>query len=153
MKMKNVANDLSVGRLAERSGVSVSTLHYYEAEGLISGWRNAANHRRYDRAMLRRVAVIKVAQSVGLSLSEIKSVLGQFPKDKKLTRSDWQKISDGWQDNLEDRIRKLILLKDRLNNCIGCGCLSLKKCPLYNPKDELGENGPGAHRWLQRNGS
>ncbi|NSX54911.1 redox-sensitive transcriptional activator SoxR [Parasulfitobacter algicola] len=147
MKIVKNNSDLSVGQLAHRSGVSVSTLHYYEAEDLIFGWRNAGNHRRYSRDMLRRIAVIKVAQSVGLSLSEIKSAIDVFPKDKKLNASDWHQISSGWNDLIEERIRKLTLLKDQLNDCIGCGCLSLEKCPLYNPKDELGKNGPGARRW------
>ncbi|WP_208347590.1 redox-sensitive transcriptional activator SoxR [Pseudaestuariivita rosea] len=142
-------SDLTVGELAARSGVAVSAVHYYEAQGLISGWRTAANHRRYDRAMLRRIAVIKVAQSVGLSLSEIRQALSDFPAEAKLSAKDWRRISKGWRDVIDERIRLLTLLKEQLDGCIGCGCLSLGKCPLYNPDDQLGQKGPGARRWIE----
>lgn len=145
-----LSKDLSVGQLSERSGVPVSTLHFYESEGLIRGWRNAANHRRYDRLTLRYVAVIKVAQSVGLSLADIKRALATLPKDQKLSAREWSRMSRSWSDALEERIRLLRLLQTQLNHCIGCGCLSLAKCPLYNRQDHLAREGSGPRRWLRK---
>ena len=142
-----VLNDLSVGQMSERAGVPVSTLHFYEAEGLIESWRNAANHRRYDRRELRRVAIVRVAQSVGIPLSEVREVLDRLPRGKAVTADDWAKAAAPWADMLEDRIELLTRLRDQMSFCIGCGCLSLENCPLYNDKDRLGRNGSGARRW------
>jgi len=141
------ANDLSVGAMASRAGVPVSTLHYYEAEGLIRSWRTDANHRRYDRAELRRIALIKVAQSVGLSLSDIKEALATLPQDRAFTAADWARVSASWTAGIDARIRSLQKMRDNLTGCIGCGCLSLENCPLYNKDDVLAAEGPGARLW------
>lgn len=144
----NRISDLSVGEMAARSGVAISTLHYYERQGLIESWRNAANHRRYDRRQLRRVAIIRVAQSVGLSLAEIHTVLQALPADRAVTASDWAEAAEPWQTRLDEQIALLQRLRDQMGHCIGCGCLSLENCPLYNPDDQLGREGPGPQRWL-----
>lgn len=147
---KVVSSDLSVGETAKRAGVPVSTLHYYEEEGLIQSWRTPANHRRFDRFELRRIAVIRVAQSVGVPLSEIKEVLKKLPRDKKVSKAQWEAVSRNWQDKLDERIGMLNRLRDQLGFCIGCGCLSLKSCPLYNANDALAEQGGGPRRWIGR---
>lgn len=134
---------LTVGDVAERSGVAVSTIHFYEAKGLISSVRNAGNQRRFPRAELRRVAVIKVAQRAGISLAEIRDALATLPTDRALSAKDWARLSKRWKDDLEARIARLEALRDQLGDCIGCGCLSLDTCPLRNPMDELAEEGPG----------
>lgn len=141
-------NDLSVGEMADRSGVAISTLHYYEAEGLIESWRTPANHRRYDRRELRRVAIIRVAQTVGIPLSEVRPVLDAIPRDKAVSAADWKAAAAPWQKMLEDRIALMQRLRDQIGYCIGCGCLSLESCPLYNPKDEMGARGAGPRRWI-----
>lgn len=141
--MQKVRRDLSVGEVAERSGVAVSTLHFYESKGLIRGWRNSGNHRRYDRSVLRRVAVIKVAQRAGIPLQEIGDALASLPEERTPTASDWKKLSAGWKDELDQRIERLTRLRDQLEGCIGCGCLSVRDCPLRNPYDELAREGPG----------
>lgn len=140
---QKVRRDLSVGEVAERSGVAVSTLHFYESKGLIRGWRNAGNHRRYDRSVLRRVAVIKVAQRAGIPLQEIGDALASLPEERTPTAGDWKKLSAGWKDELDQRIERLTHLRDQLGGCIGCGCLSVRDCPLRNPYDELAREGPG----------
>ncbi len=140
-------NDLSVGAFAARAGVPVSTIHYYEAEGLIESWRTAANHRRYDRRELRRVAIARVAQSVGVPLSEVKAVLARIPRGTAVSAADWAAAAAPWAALLEDRIALLTRLRDQMGFCIGCGCLSLENCPLYNPDDGLGRHGPGPRRW------
>lgn len=145
---RKLPSDLSVGDFAKRAGVPVSTVHYYEAEGLIESWRTAANHRRYDRRELRRLAIVRVAQSVGVPLSEVKEVLARIPRDKAVSAKAWSAAAKPWRDLLEDRITLLTRLRDQMGFCIGCGCLSLENCPLYNPDDTLGENGPGARRWI-----
>ena len=137
--------DLSVGELAKRAGVAVSTLHFYEAKGLIASTRNAGNQRRYSRDTLRRVAVIKVAQRVGIPLGEIAEALGSLPTGHNPTAADWARLSARWRSDLNERIEKLLLLRDQLDGCIGCGCLSMEACPLRNPGDRLAEEGPGAH--------
>ncbi len=139
-------NDLSVGEMAQRAGVAVSTLHFYEAEGLIQSWRTSANHRRYDRRMLRRVAVIRVAQGLGIPLAEVGKMLEKVPMEGAVRKGHWSDASEAWRGALEARIAKLQALRDQLDHCIGCGCLSLENCPLYNPNDSLGEAGPGARR-------
>ena len=139
-----IETELTVGQVAARTGVAVSTLHFYEAKGLIHGWRNAGNQRRYARDVLRRVAVIKVAQRTGIPLAEIQSALSSLPDNRTPTAADWKKLSARWHAALEARIASLTRLRDQLDGCIGCGCLSLKACPLRNPWDALGEEGPGA---------
>lgn len=138
-----VARPLTVGQVAERSGVAVSTLHFYEAEGLIHGWRNRGNQRRYAREVLRRVAVIKVAQRTGIPLAEIRAALATLPDERTPTAADWKRLSTVWRTDLDARIARLTRLRDQLSGCIGCGCLSLGVCPLRNPWDALGEQGPG----------
>lgn len=137
---------LSVGDVARRSGVPVSTLHFYEAKGLIRADRTSGNQRRFAADVLRRVAVIKVAQEVGISLSGIAAALASLPEGRTPSRRDWSLISIRWRDDLDRRIARLQALRDSLDDCIGCGCLSLKKCRLRNPGDRLGEEGPGPRR-------
>lgn len=137
--------ELSVGEVAARCGVAVSTLHFYETKGLIQGWRNSGNQRRYPREVLRRVSIVKVAQRLGISLSSIKAALDTLPKGRTPTDRDWKRLSARWHAELEDRIAQLTRLRDQLTGCIGCGCLSVKQCPLRNPGDELAEKGPGPH--------
>jgi MerR family redox-sensitive transcriptional activator SoxR len=134
---------LKVGELASRSGVSVSALHFYESKNLIKSTRNNGNQRLYSRATLRRVAIIKVAQQLGMSLDEIKQAISILPMDKSASQSDWEHLSTFWHSQLASRINKLTKLKDELSNCIGCGCLSMQACALRNPEDELGEIGSG----------
>jgi len=134
---------LSVGELAARSGVAVSAIHFYEAKGLIHGTRTTGNQRRFPRSELRRIAVIKVAQRAGISLDEIGEALGTLP-DRNLTPADWRRMSARWRASLDRRIAQLEALRDDLDDCIGCGCLSLKTCPLRNPGDRAGRAGPGA---------
>lgn len=136
--------ELSVGEVAERSGVPVSTLHFYESKGLIHSNRNRGNQRRYPRSILRRVAVIKVAQKTGIPLSEIADALSALPHDRPLTAEDWRSLSKTWREGLDERIARLSALRDQLEGCIGCGCLSMHDCPLRNPHDELGTSGSGA---------
>ncbi|MEX5342941.1 redox-sensitive transcriptional activator SoxR [Pseudomonas sp. I2] len=136
---------LSVGQLAARSGVAVTALHFYEAKGLIHSTRNAGNQRRYARAMLRRVAVIKMAQRLGIALADIALALDTLPKDHTPTAEDWGRLSARWREDLSRRIDELTLLRDQLDGCIGCGCLSLKECPLRNHHDRLADEGPGPH--------
>jgi len=143
MKPEPTSRELTVGQLAARSGVAISTIHFYEAKGLIKGWRNRGNHRRYAREVLRRVAVIKVAQRTGISLNAIRKALGSLPKGRTPTADDWKELSGQWKADLEDRIKRLARLRDQLNGCIGCGCLSLGVCPLRNPSDVLSKQGPG----------
>lgn len=135
--------ELTVGEVAERSGVAVSAIHFYEAKGLITSWRNHANQRRYPREVLRRVSIIKVAQRLGLPLASIKAALHSLPKGRTPTDQDWRKLSARWHAELDERIARLTRLRDQLTGCIGCGCLSMKACPLRNPYDELGEQGAG----------
>lgn len=136
--------ELTVGQVAARAGVAVSTLHFYESKGLIHSWRNAGNQRRYPREVLRRVAVIKVAQRTGIPLAEIQAALSSLPENRTPTAADWKRLSARWRDALDARINSLVRLRDQLDGCIGCGCLSLKACPLRNPWDELADEGPGA---------
>lgn len=137
--------ELTVGEVARRSGVAVSALHFYETRGLIRSHRNRGNQRRYPREVLRRVAVIKVAQRVGVPLASIKAALDSLPDGRSPTAADWARLSRIWRDELDARIGQLQRLRDQLDGCIGCGCLSIKACRLRNPWDELAEYGPGAH--------
>jgi MerR family redox-sensitive transcriptional activator SoxR len=138
-----IRKELSVGEVAARSGVAVSAVHFYEAKGLIRSRRNQGNQRRYPREVLRQVAVIKVAQRIGIPLAMIRDALATLPHGRTPTAADWRKLSAQWKRGLEERIEKMMQLRDSLTGCIGCGCLSLKVCPLRNPKDRLGEEGPG----------
>ncbi|MFC3938903.1 redox-sensitive transcriptional activator SoxR [Pseudomonas gingeri NCPPB 3146 = LMG 5327] len=134
---------LTVGQLAARSGVSVSALHFYESRGLIKSNRNAGNQRRYPREVLRRVSLIKVAQRLGIPLAEIHLALQALPEGRAPTAADWKNLSEQWKDELDERIARLTRLRDKLNGCIGCGCLSMESCPLRNQGDVLGEQGAG----------
>ena len=141
---------LTVGEVARRSGVPVSTVHFYESKGLIASTRNSGNQRRFESVVLRYIAIIKVAQRTGIPLEEIREAMARFPQDSnKLTPAQWKQLSSQWRANLDERIRKLTRLRDELDTCIGCGCLSLKDCPLRNPDDVLGREGPGP-RILER---
>jgi len=134
---------MTVGEVAARSGVAISTLHFYESAGLIRSWRNPGNQRRYAREVLRRVAVIRVAQRAGISLAAIRDALKTLPNERTPTTEDWSRLSATWRADLNDRINRLVRLRDQLDGCIGCGCLSLGVCPLRNPADKLGRLGPG----------
>ncbi len=137
---------LTVGELASRSGVAVSALHFYEARGLIRSTRTTGNQRRYTRDMLRRVAFIRAAQQVGLGLDAISEALAQLPDGRTPTKADWTRLSRHWRALLTERIEQLERLRDTLDGCIGCGCLSLRACRLYNRDDALASRGPGAQR-------
>lgn len=139
-----IARDLSVGEVARRAGVAVSALHFYERKGLIKAWRSEGNQRRYGRDVLRRVAVIRIAQQAGIPLARIKDALSALPDGRTPDARDWAELSARWRDDLNQRIRQLTDLRDRLEGCIGCGCLSMRDCPLRNPGDEAGLEGPGA---------
>ncbi|KKX29543.1 redox-sensitive transcriptional activator SoxR [Rhizobium sp. LC145] len=140
---RRIPLELTVGEVAERSGVAVSTLHFYETKGLIKSWRNRGNQRRYPRVVLRRVAVIKVAQRTGIPLADIAEALSVLPHDRPLTAKDWQRLSETWKRQLDARIESLTALRNHLTDCIGCGCLSMHECPLRNPDDVLSEQGAG----------
>lgn len=140
---EDIATELTVGEVAARSGVAASAIRYYEAEGLIRSRRTPGNQRRYSRAVLRRVAVIKVAQRAGIPLASIREALATLPDGRTPTAADWRRLSAQWQAELEDRITRLTRLRDQLEGCIGCGCLSLELCPLRNPGDTLADQGPG----------
>jgi MerR family redox-sensitive transcriptional activator SoxR len=135
---------LTIGELAERSGQATSALRFYEAEGLISAERTEGGQRRFRRSSLRRVAFIRVAQRVGLSLEEIRASLNELTNNRTPTRADWARLSRGWRPTLDRRIQELEQLRDELTGCIGCGCLSLKTCALANPGDEAAKSGSGA---------
>ena len=135
--------ELTVGQVADRSGVAVSALHFYEAEGLISSRRTTGNQRRYPREILRRVAFIRASQGVGIPLRRIKAALDLLPENRTPTRKDWEHLSTAWRNELNDHITQLEHLRDRLSGCIGCGCLSLQGCKLINPNDVLGRQGNG----------
>ena len=135
---------LSPGELAERSGVAVSALHFYEREGLIDSERTAGNQRRYHRETLRRVAFIRTSQRVGIPLAEIRGALDTLPEGRTPTKKDWTRLSRHWSADLDHRIAQLEKLRDTLNACIGCGCLSLRACALHNDEDHLSEEGSGA---------
>ena len=142
---KNPRLELSVGEVAERSGVAVSTLHFYETKGLIRSARSRGNQRRYPRSVLRRIAVIKVAQRTGIPLADIQKALSALPDDRPLLAADWQCLSESWRAELNARISRLTALRDQLTSCIGCGCLSMQDCPLRNPYDVMAAEGAGAH--------
>src|SRR5690348_12333015 len=143
--------DLTIGELSKRSGAAPSALRYYESLGLIWSTRTAGNQRRYPRPMLRRVAFIRSAQRVGLALDEIAEALATLPENRTPTKADWSRLSRGWRPRLEAQIERLERLRDKLDGCIGCGCLSLRTCALQNHDDEVSVRGPGP-RFLEPSG-
>ena len=137
---------LTVGEVAERSGFAPSALRFYEREGLVTATRTAGGQRRYERSVLRRLAFVRAARNIGLSLEEIKESLASLPDGRTPTVADWARVSRGWRARLDAEIAALQALRDDLEGCIGCGCLSLKRCRIYNPEDQLSQSGPGAGR-------
>jgi MerR family redox-sensitive transcriptional activator SoxR len=135
--------ELSVGEVAARTGLPVSTIHFYEARGLVTSRRTSGNQRRFPRGVLRLISIIKVAQRAGIPLATIGEALAALPMDRSVTAADWKRMSRNWKALLDQRIEKLTRLRDQLESCIGCGCLSLKQCPLRNPNDALGGQGAG----------
>jgi len=138
--------ELTVGELAARSGVAVSALHFYERQGLITSRRTTGNQRRYRRDALRRVALIRIAHRAGIPLADVRAALAELPGGRTPTRPDWERLSQRWQDDLDQRIRMLQQLREEFTDCIGCGCLSLDLCALANPQDQLGREGAGPRR-------
>ncbi|MGH3926167.1 MAG: redox-sensitive transcriptional activator SoxR [Pseudonocardiaceae bacterium] len=141
--------ELTVGQLAQRSGTTVSALHFYERQNLITSWRTSGNQRRYHRDTLRRVALIRIAQRVGISLADIREALATLPDNQVPNRRDWQRMSQRWRDDLNERIRLLEQLRDDFTDCVGCGCMSIDRCALANPADELGAHGAGPRRLIE----
>ncbi|MEO5325724.1 redox-sensitive transcriptional activator SoxR [Mesorhizobium sp. CC13] len=144
----SMGQELTVGEVARRSGVAVSALHFYETRGLIHSHRTAGNQRRYSRDVLRRVAVIRIAQEVGISLADIAATLATLPDGRTPTREDWSLLSTAWRHDLDHRIEQLKKLRDGLTDCIGCGCMSIDRCPLRNREDRLARQGPGPRRLI-----
>lgn len=142
--MTKLADHLTIGQVSDRSGVPHTALRFYEDKGLIGSERTAGNQRRYARSVLRRIAFIRAAQRVGLTLEDISASLATLPADHAPTKADWARLSKGWQDELDARIDALHRLRDRLTGCIGCGCLSLRSCGLYNSDDQMSRFGSGA---------
>ncbi len=142
---------LPIGRVADRSGLSVATVRYYEALGLISSTRTAANQRRYPRHVLRRLAFIAAARRVGLTLARVQDALATLPPDRAPTPDDWRRLGAPWSEQVAARIRELQALQSTLQECLGCGCLSMTRCALYNPDDDAAQEGPGS-RWLRQAG-
>jgi MerR family transcriptional regulator, redox-sensitive transcriptional activator SoxR len=145
--MAMLADRVTIGEFAHRAGVAASTLRYYEDLGLISPERSAGGQRRYARVMLRRVAFIRAAQTVGLSLAEVRAALARLPDERTPNKADWNKVSATWIRRVNERIAELEKLRATLDSCVGCGCLSLRTCKLYNPEDTAATHGAGA-RWL-----
>ncbi|CCQ10068.1 Redox-sensitive transcriptional activator SoxR [Pseudoalteromonas luteoviolacea B = ATCC 29581] len=134
----------SVGQIAKRAGVNVSALHFYEQKGLLKSWRNAGNQRRYKPDVLRRIAVIKAAQRMGITLEQIKVTLSTLPDNRTPNKEDWATMSRAWQAQLDEQIMYMKRVRDLVDGCIGCGCLSMKSCPIYNPDDIVAKAGAGA---------
>jgi MerR family redox-sensitive transcriptional activator SoxR len=139
-----IEEELTIGQLSARAGVATSALRFYEDIGLITSRRTSGNQRRYERAVLRTVSVIKAAQEVGLSLKDIADALDTLPDGRTPTKTDWSKLASRWRSDLDDRINELVALRDDLADCIGCGCLSLRSCALFNPGDRVAATGTGA---------
>jgi MerR family transcriptional regulator, redox-sensitive transcriptional activator SoxR len=144
-------DELTIGEVSARSGVAPSALRFYEAEGLIAARRTDGNQRRYERAMLRRIAFIQAGRAAGIPLERIHAALQTLPSDRSPTSRDWRRLSRSWREDLDRRIATLQGLRERLTTCIGCGCLSLKTCALLNAGDEAAAKGPGAH-YLEQQG-
>jgi MerR family redox-sensitive transcriptional activator SoxR len=142
-----MAGTITIGEVARRSGVAASALRFYEERGLIAAERQGAGHRRFPRAVLRRIAFIVAAQRIGLSLDEIAAELARLPEGRTPDRADWARLTSAWSGRIDRRIAELERLKAGLAECIGCGCLSLDRCMLANPADRAGRNGPGARFW------
>jgi MerR family transcriptional regulator, redox-sensitive transcriptional activator SoxR len=142
--MARLADHITIGDLSARSGVATSALRFYEKRGLIQSERTAGNQRRYARSQLRRVAFIRAAQRVGLSIDEIREAMSTLPDNRTPTKADWARLSRNWQSRLDAQIHELERLKTSLTSCIGCGCLSLRRCALSNPDDVVSARGPGA---------
>jgi MerR family redox-sensitive transcriptional activator SoxR len=140
-----MAGELTIGEVAARSGVAPSALRFYERQGLIEAARTDGNQRRFDRAVLRRIAFIQAGRAAGVTLAEIQRSLDGLPKSRTPSRKDWERLSNKWRDDLDARIETLRALRDRLTTCIGCGCLSIDQCDLLNPDDEAAARGSGAH--------
>jgi len=138
-------NDLTIGELAARSGVAPSALRFYEEKGLVAAGRTDGNQRRYDRSMLRRIALVQAGRAAGIPLAQIGEALATLPPNRTATRRDWERLSRRWREDLEERIATLEALRTRLTTCIGCGCLSIDRCTLLNPDDEAARSGAGAH--------
>ena len=137
--------ELAIGEVAERSGVAASAIRFYETQGLISARRTSGNQRRYDRAVLRRIALVQAGKAAGIPLEEIRAVLDTLPAGRTPTRRDWERFSRRWRRDLDRRIATLQAIRNRLTTCIGCGCLSIDRCELLNPDDEASRKGSGAH--------
>jgi MerR family redox-sensitive transcriptional activator SoxR len=146
--MSEMSMELTVGQLAARSGVAVSALHFFERKNLIHSRRTAGNQRRYRRDMLRRVAMIRIAQRAGIPLAQVAALFALFPDDHAPTRKDWARVSECWQADLDERMLRLQQLRDDFTDCVGCGCMSIDCCPLVNPGDKIGQKGPGPQRLL-----
>jgi MerR family transcriptional regulator, redox-sensitive transcriptional activator SoxR len=144
-----MAELMPIGEVAKRSGVAASALRFYEERGLIASERAGSGHRRYPRAVLRRIAFIVFAQRIGLTLDEIAAELSRLPPDRTPTGKDWAELSTGWNKRVEERIAELERLKEGLTECIGCGCLSLDRCRFANPNDVAASSGPGPRYWLE----
>lgn len=144
----DISKALTVGELAKRTGVATSALRFYEDRGLIHSERNASGHRRYARPTARRVAFVVFAQRVGLTLEEIRSELDKLPKDRVPDSEDWERLTRTWSERIDERIAELKRLKGGLTDCIGCGCLSLKRCTILNPYDRVASHGPGPRYWV-----
>lgn len=139
---------LTIGQVSERTGVATSALRFYEDQGLIHSERNDGNQRRYHRDVLRRVSFIRIAQQVGLSLGEIGAVMSSLPDSRTPDRHDWEVVASSWKPRLDAQIALIERMKDRITGCIGCGCLSMEACPMFNRDDSLGAEGPGPHLLL-----
>jgi MerR family redox-sensitive transcriptional activator SoxR len=137
---------LTIGEVAHRSGFPPSALRYYEREGLLRAVRTSGGQRRYERSVLRRLAFIRAARTIGVSLDEVREGLEQLPDARTPTKADWARLSRSWRGRLDEQIEALVALRDGLDSCIGCGCLSLARCRLYNPDDRASLAGPGAQR-------
>jgi len=140
-----MADDLTIGELSDRSGVAASALRFYEERGLIHADRTSGNQRRYARATLRRVALVQAGRAAGIPLARIGRALDSLPSGRTPSRRDWERLSRAWRTDIDERIATLEALRDRLNTCIGCGCLSIDRCTLLNPDDEAAAFGAGAH--------
>ena len=149
MFKSRVASDLTIGEVAARSGVAPSALRFYETAGLIASGRTSGNQRRYERAILRRIAVIQAGRAAGIPLVEIQAALATLPADRVPTRRDWDRLSRSWRKDVDRRIALLQGLRERLTTCIGCGCLSIDRCTLLNPDDEAVRLGGGAHYFVK----
>jgi len=147
--LKSMPTELTIGELAARSGVAPSALRFYESQGLIAARRTSGNQRRYERAILRRVALIQAGRAAGVPLERIRGALESLPTSRTPTRRSWERLSRGWRDDLDRQIATLQALRNRLTTCIGCGCLSIDRCSLLNPDDEAGQLGVGAHFLLR----